>query len=293
MTSMHTSGCRRIAGRIGFTLLEVMMAVTIFGIVALTVYGTFARTLRSKGIAEERAQVVQAGRGAVARMGDELASAFYPSSLATGSHAATAAQPIFRSLSGGTETLPLDAIVFTALSSRPAGVVGRDSDQRIISYFFPERRGPMRPGMDAAASRTDTSDVEDFFAAFGPQRQPRDGETPERLLRREAIMASRDALDAATATAFLDDVASLEFRFHDGTDWVDEWDSEDQSNFSRLPRAVAIDLALYDARGDIHHFITSVDVALADTRPAPRSSGGPGTGASKTPRPARSPAATE
>jgi hypothetical protein len=136
--------------------------------------------------------------------------------------------------------------------------------------------------------------VEDFFAAFGPRRTPRNGETPERLLRREAIMASRDALDAAPATAFLDDVASLDFRFHDGTDWVDEWDSEDQTSFARLPRAVAIDLALYDAQGEIHHFITSVDLALADARPAPRASGAPAANdGTKTPRPARttSPAA--
>ena len=272
----------------GFTLLEVMMAVTIFGIVALTVYGTFARTLRSKAIAEERADVVQAGRGAVARMADELASAFYPVQ-------ATSGLAIFRSLSGGTDTTPLDAIIFTALSPRPAGVVGRDSDQRIITYFFPERRDRMRAGdrdtPRAAGNILDASDAEDFFAAFGPRRPPRDGETPERLLRREAIMASRDALDAARATAFLDDVASLEFRFHNGTEWVDEWDSEDRAN-PRLPRAVAIDLALYDANGEIHHFITSVDLAMAEARPGPASSGAPRASGSpqplRTPRPAGS-----
>lgn len=267
-------------GRVGFTLLEVMMAVTIFGIVALTVYGTFARTLRSKAIAEERADVVQAGRGAVARMADELSSAFYPQGTGLA---------IFRSLSGGTETLPLDAIIFTALSSRPAGVVGRDSDQRIISYFFPERRDRRRAGdrdaPRAAGNILDASDAEDFFAAFGPRRPPRDGETPERLLRREAIMASRDALDAAQATAFLDDVASLEFRFHNGTEWVDAWDSEDRANYRPLPRAVAIDLALYDARGDIQHFITAVDLALAEARPGPAASGAPR--ATGSPHPSR------
>ena len=99
-------------------------------------------------------------------------------------------------------------------------------------------------------------------------------------------MASRDALDDAHATAFLDDVASLEFRFHDGTDWLDEWDSEDRAPSRRLPRAVAIDLAIYDAQGEIHHFITSVDLAMADARPGPRSSGAPG-GVSGSPRPSR------
>ena len=32
----------------GFTLIEVMLAITIFGIVATAIYGTFSRTLASK-----------------------------------------------------------------------------------------------------------------------------------------------------------------------------------------------------------------------------------------------------
>jgi len=260
--------CRRL----GFTLLEVMMAVTIFGIVALTVYGTFARTLRSKQLAEGQAELTQEGRSAVARMADELASAYYPDQAA--------GIAIFRSLSGGTEALPLHSILFTALSSRPAGVAGRDSDQRVISYFFPQRRDHGRDrgaardaGRGPATSELRGDEAEDFFAAFGTRRQPILGVHAERLLRREAIMASRDALEAATPTAFLDDVASLAFRFHNGTEWLEAWDSEDTANYRPLPRAVEIDLGLYDASGEIHHFATAVDVALADPRPGPQSSG--------------------
>src|SRR5262249_53900281 len=64
--------------RAGFTLLEVMLALPILGIVATAVYGTFSRTLRSKQIADERADVLRTGRAALARMADEIASAFYP-----------------------------------------------------------------------------------------------------------------------------------------------------------------------------------------------------------------------
>jgi prepilin-type N-terminal cleavage/methylation domain-containing protein len=269
--------------RAGFTLLEVMMAVTIFGIVAVAVYGTFARTLRSKAIAEERATTVQIGRAALARMADEIASAYYPA----------VPEAIFRSLRGGTDDTPLDSIVFTALSSRPTGLVGNDSDQRTIAYFFPQRRDRMRAG-DAGRARAagnilSDADAEDFFAAFGPRRPPRDGEAPERLLRREAPMVP-DALDVAPATAFVEDVASLELRFHNGTEWVDSWDSQDRvAHDRRLPRAVAIDLALYDADGEIRHFITAVDLALADARPGPAASGAPRT--TPTPRPRPSPGA--
>lgn len=263
------------------------MAITIFAIVALTVYGTFARTLRSKQLAEEQADLTQAGRSALARIGDELTSAFYPEQ--------TRGLAIFRSLSGGTEDMPLDSIIFTALSARPAGVAGRDSDQRVISYFFPARRDRAHAGdrsrerdggRGPATAEIRSDEAEDFFAAFGPGRPAIAGATAERLLRREAIMASREALDGATATAFLDDVASLSFRFHNGTEWVDAWDSEDTVTFQRrLPRAVAIDLGLYDTRGEIYHFATAVDVALAEARPGPRSAG------TARPTPTRTPGA--
>jgi prepilin-type N-terminal cleavage/methylation domain-containing protein len=244
----------------GFTLLEVMLAVTILGIVATAVYGTFSRTLRAKGIAEERAEVTRIGRSALGHMAEEIASAFYPTPRAPGA--------IFRSVANGTESAPLDALVFSALSPRPSGFYAGDSDQRVIAYFFPQRRGRMRAGTADPVAE----DVDDFFAAFGPLRVPVHGIAPERLLRREAVMTAPAATVSDTATAFLDNVASLRLRFHDGTDWLDAWDSEDRVNYRPLPRAVAIDLALYDAAGEIHHFATAVDLALADSRPGPRHS---------------------
>ena len=293
--------CGRRRG--GFTLLEVMMALTIFGIVALTVYGTFARTLRSKQLAEEHAELTQEGRSAVARIADELASAYYPDGAND--------IRIFRSLRGGTDALPLDSISFSALSSRPAGIYGHDSDQRVISYFFPELRDgrrdhgarndrpnferdsrttagsdvgrPLRDDGRGAAGNIGDDEAEDFFAAFGARHAPVLGVHPERLLRREALMSSRQALDAATPTAFLDDVASLAFRFHNGVEWLDTWDSEDRANYRPLPRAAEIDLGLYDAAGGIHHFVTAVDLALADPRSGPRSS--PSGASQKSPTP--------
>src|SRR6185369_10894928 len=68
-TMSMTSGARRRPG--GFTLMEVMLALAIFGIVTTMLYGTFARTLRSKMLAEQRAEVTRLGRAAVGRMADE------------------------------------------------------------------------------------------------------------------------------------------------------------------------------------------------------------------------------
>ncbi len=273
----------------GFTLLEVMMALTIFGIVAITLYGTFERTLRSKAIGEAQAELTQAGRTAVARMAEELASAFYPRDPVY-QKALYGDSPlsIFRTIKHGTETSPLDDIMFTAVSSRPASSGGGDNDQRFIFYSFPvrddgrqddRRSSGGRGNRFAATSRGGNlrmGEVDDFFAAFdSAQPPPANGATPERLLRREVVTVMsttpQDALDRATPTVFLENVASLGFRFHNGTEWLDAWDSDDTVNFRPLPRAVEIDLGLYDAAGDVHHFVTAADVALADTLAGPRS----------------------
>jgi prepilin-type N-terminal cleavage/methylation domain-containing protein len=264
----------------GFTLLEVMLALGIFGLVTVTLYGTFSRTLRSKGLAERRAEVTRLGRAAVGRMADEISSAYYPTSLS--------GTAIFRVLKSGTEDAPLDSLVFTALSARPAGMDGHGTDQRMLAYFFPRDRSGLRREGRTSGAEPDVAlgsganrggpdlladDAEDFFAAFGATHPPVLGTSPRRLLRREATMIERHALDDARATVFLDDVASLELTFYDGREWRNLGDSED-ANSRRLPRAVTIDLALYDEAGEIHHFITAVDVPLSDT-PVPSASGSP------------------
>ncbi len=272
-----------------------MLALGIFGLVAVTLYGTFSRTLRSKAIAEERAKVTRVGRAAVGRMADEIASAYYPRNLP--------GTAIFRVLPGGTDEAPLDSLVFTALSSRPAGLEGRGTDQRMLAYFFARDRSGLRRDqrttttasgdkvtMDTSASdhmarhgEVDllADDADDFFAAFGPTPAPVLGTAPHRLLRREATMIERRALDDARASVFVENVASLAFRFYDGRDWLDLWDSEEAN--ARLPRAVRIDLALYDAVGDVHRFTTAVDLPLSDRIVQPAGAASPGA-ASPAPR---------
>jgi hypothetical protein len=218
-------------------------------------------------------------------MADEIGSAYYPTGPGLSGTA------IFRVLKSGTEDAPLDSLVFTALSDRPAGIDGHGTDQRMLAYFFPRDRSGLRRDTrgsdesdDALSDRPTNrggadllaNDADDFFAAFGATHPPVLGTTPHRLLRREATMIERHALDDARATVFLDDVASLALTFFDGREWRDTWDSED-ANSRRLPRAVTIDLALYDDIGDVHHFTTAVDIPLSDhvsAGDAPPTSGG-------------------
>jgi prepilin-type N-terminal cleavage/methylation domain-containing protein len=270
----------RRRGGAGFTLIEVMLAVTIFGIVATALYGTFARTLRSKTLGEERIDVVRTGRTAVGRMADEIMTAVYPSEALD--------EYRFQALAGGSEAAPLDSLSFSTFSNG-GGSEARNTDQRVIEYFFPadltgkrrdrrnDRTSEVPPPVPDAAPATAPDDlgaarrrredgVVDFFATFGSDSLRARGIAAERLLRREAPLLQRDALADAYATVFLDNVASLKLRFCDGREWTDEWDSNDARLSPGLPRAVAIDLGLYDDDGAVHHFATAVDLTMTRIR---------------------------
>lgn len=158
---------------------------------------------------------------------------------------------------------------------------GRSSDDAASGSATARGSAPDRSGRDDGTDLL-ADDADDFFAAFGPTPVPVLGTTPHRLLRREATMIERHALDDARAAVFVDDVASLAFQFYDGRDWVDLWDSEEAN--ARLPRAVRIDLALYDAAGEIHHFTTAVDLPLSDRVAAAAPGGSPGAGRTPTAR---------
>src|SRR5438445_357233 len=64
--------------RRGFTLLEIMVATAILGIVMLTVYGVLARALIAKNHSEERAELYASGREVVLKIADELEGALPP-----------------------------------------------------------------------------------------------------------------------------------------------------------------------------------------------------------------------
>src|ERR1700687_3758256 len=64
--------------RRGFTLLEIMVATAILGIVLTTVYGVLSRAIYAKNHSEERADLYASGRETVLKLADELEGALPP-----------------------------------------------------------------------------------------------------------------------------------------------------------------------------------------------------------------------
>ena len=103
-------------------------------------------------------------------------------------------------------------------------------------------------------------------------------------LYREAVFSlSGDVFDPdkpnpAASMMVLEGVTELDFRFFDGTDWSDSWDSSDSRKFAAAPIAVEIALSTLDRDGKVERYVTSVDVPMSRSlknpqvvaRPAPR-----------------------
>ncbi len=259
-------------GREGaFTLIEILVALAVFSIALTAIYGSFASALANKERAEAQAQVFRSGRLAISRMAEDLQAAFYPD---TGKAAPrqTKAKPLFRSLHFGDEDRPLDSIVFSTLSSRPTGVAGRETDQRVVTYFFPVEatskwleKDDSRAILFGGASR----ELLEMGKEMGGQRPLGEKNRPFTLLRREITPIGEEPGDTQGAVSvFVENVAWLRLRFHDGEKWIPEWDSEEANVFAPLPRAVEISLALYDSEQAVQLFSTAVTIPMAHTHPA-------------------------
>jgi prepilin-type N-terminal cleavage/methylation domain-containing protein len=235
--------------RRGFTLLEILVATAILGIVLMTVYGVLARALYAKNHSEERAELYAAGREAVLKMGDELESALPP----------TAGVGVGFVGEAGTDRVPNDRVWFTMVIRRTLGASLNRGGRAWVSYSLDE--------------------VENTPNLFALRRQEELVLTPEPDTGEETDPEAADAAAAATPSAIaahiLDQVAGLRFRYLDAEtgEWLDSWDTTAEPPPGQpprgLPAAVQITLFLADNSGGIHDFSTTVDLPLANVAPTP------------------------
>lgn len=227
--------------RRGFTLLEILVATAILGLVMTTVYGTLSRTLLATKRAEERADLYASGREQVMRMADEIESALPPSRQVyfVGEH------------KGGTP--PTDVIGFHTIVRRSQGAEVRAGGLAFIAYSLDPDPGGT-PGLFALRRH------EELLAAPGDAAAG-DGEF-------SAERQEDPAAPIVSAVHLIDRVAGLRFDYVDpeSGEIVESWDTTvpgPDNRFRELPAAVRVTLFLADERGAIHDFGTIVDLPLA------------------------------
>jgi general secretion pathway protein J len=229
--------------RRGFTLLEIMIAVTILAIILVTVYGVVSRAIYAKNHSEDRADLYASGREAALKIADELEGALPP---IAGRNIGFIGTP-------GTERVPMDSVQFDAVVHSMYGASETRGGRALISYSL--------------------DPIPDTPNLFALRRQ-------EQLLTEAApdpdTANDPDAAPAAPvvhAAYVLDQVAGLRFRYLDPItgDWVDSWDTTVQPPPGQppigLPGAVEVTLFLADNEGGVHDFGTIVDLPLSNLMP--------------------------
>lgn len=205
----------------GFTLIEVLLAMTILAVILTAVYASFSTAGKNIEHAEASRDETDLARMLISRLSDDIANAYYDASnrnnTSIGDHL------IFYGKREEVEakegSLMRDSLNLTTLTNwRKLG--SKETDLWEVGYFF---------------------------------REKPDG-TGYVLMRREKRELSKDVpvLEGGDEYELTDQVLSLRFRYYDGSKWVEEWDSR---SLLRLPKAVEIALML--ASGKV--YVTQVD----------------------------------
>lgn len=188
----------------GFTLLELLVATAIFAVVIAAAYTLFDASRNLSSRAEFSAQLYQSARAALQTIEADLRGAVMPS---------TAFDTGFIGATSGSDKEPLDTLEFITVSRHTAMAhdvnetdVVRGVDLSKVYYWI----------------ETDLTKK-----AHGLVRErPLELTPPNGPVRRDESVVE-----------IAQDVVFLNFRYYDGSDWLDQWDS---TQTHKLPKAVEV-----------------------------------------------------
>lgn len=256
----------------GFTLLEVMLAVTILGLLLATVYGAVTRTQSSKEHAEDRAELFAGGRQAVLKIAGDVEAALPPPS---GDRIYFRGQPAREGA----------LIEFVTVNRGGYGVNRVRPGRVLIVYsldpiahekgaFALRREEYLYAAMLAEADGVELAQQKDF--GLGEE----DEEPEQPTAQASYLLDCPNVAQEFNLPGSCMRVLALRFRYYDDVvrDWREEWDSTQEAMLNRLPAAVEVALLLADQDGGEHDFSTIVDLPLARGQPTPQPGGGGGGG---------------
>lgn len=209
----------KIGNHRGFTLLEVLIATAIMAGIMTVIYTSFFTASRNVEQAEEIRDSSDLVRTLVSKIAIDIANAY---------------------VNPGMDPLT----VFQGKKVQPTDT-GKDQTIRYDELYLTTLTNWRRPG----TKETDLWEVGYYF------KQKPDG-SGYVMMRREKRELTKDvpALEGGIEYAMTDKVESLQFRYYNGSSWVDEWP---RSN-AMLPKAVQISLLLNDGSA----YTMKVDVEL-------------------------------
>jgi general secretion pathway protein J len=217
---------RRRAG--GFTLLEVMLAITIMAFMTALLWGSFSRTAQIKQRTEAGQDRVHAARVALMRMSREIEMAYISLSYNI------------------------------ALQERRTMFIGAphaDFDELRFSWFGHQR-------LRADAAESDTAVV-----MYYTEPDPIDRRSINLIRRETRRLEQKDPKTiAGEAYILCPGVTRVKFQYYDykKKEWKEEWNTMGADGLTYLPTHVRITLGLVDERGNEMTFSSASRIQMTE-----------------------------
>ncbi len=206
----------------GFTLLELLTAMSLMVVAAACLYSSLSIAFRAKQVAERTLRPMERAQAAMELIMQDLTGAAEPNTPLTGHFVGT------NDHSGG--GLPMDSVSFCSTNHQ----IGSDSDRMTCGIGLIELE-LVEPKANFTNSRLQA------FSAYNLVRRVTDN-----VLSEDATVDAEEILCRHVRT--------LNLRYYDGQSWEDQWDSSD--TLDTLPVAVEVTLELEPQPEDLPKGVT-------------------------------------
>lgn len=215
----------------GFTLMEIMIAAAIIGLMGMTTAVAFQTSVRARDMVEKDNILYRQLRIALTRMTREIGSAFVSDRY--------------------------DALKYRDQNDRPTNFVGEEN--RLLFTTFAHQR------LLTDSKETDQAVVEyRVEASRDPKRR---GQSD--LLRRVNPLVQERMDRGGSEDVLFENLTALEFAYWDSTreEWVDEWDTRRAEQKDLLPTRVRVTILANDENGEPRRYTTQTRIMLNTTLP--------------------------
>lgn len=195
----------------GFTLLEIILAVAILGLVMVMLAGSFHAIAGGRMQAKNRLTVMDEGREIMSDLCEELRGSVQTPLIPS--------RVLLMGQANMRNNAPLDSIIISTLDPSHRRALEGFGAEDTVSYTAAPN--PDHPG---------------WFLLLRSQAS--------------SLLGIGVAGDAVAPVVLAGNLLSLHIRYFDGYAWNEEWNSQSLPPGRQLPRAVSIDLVLAGPRGN-------------------------------------------